>query len=94
MTEEVRFEKYFDGGYQTAYYYDRATGESIWELPKGFKEDKHVLDLTEVDGQTSEAVSVIVPKEDASEPAIKQAEKSAEEQVEQKENKEIELARY
>ena len=42
----IRFEKYFDENYGRAYFFDKKTGDSIWELPKGADEEKEVLDCT------------------------------------------------
>ena len=42
----VRYEKYYDPNYECAYYYDKESGESIWELPEGVDEAKQVIDMT------------------------------------------------
>ena len=47
MTDSsIRFEKYFDENYGRAYFFDKKTGNSIWELPKDVDEEKQVLDCT------------------------------------------------
>jgi hypothetical protein len=41
MTDSsIRFEKYFDENYGRAYFFDKKTGASIWELPKDVDEEK------------------------------------------------------
>ena len=46
MVEEsgARFEKYFDETYKTPYFFDKTTGESLWELPEGVDEATEVID--------------------------------------------------
>ena len=44
--ESPRFEKYFDENYKRSYYFDKRTGESIWQLPEGTDEAKDVKDCS------------------------------------------------
>lgn len=45
VEKEPRFEKHFDDTQGCPYYFDRETGESIWELPDSTDESKDVIDL-------------------------------------------------
>lgn len=46
VESSVRYEKYYDPNYECAYFYDKESGESIWELPEGVDEAKQVIDMT------------------------------------------------
>lgn len=42
--EAPRYEKYFDQNYERPYFFDRVTGESIWQLPESVDLAKDVVD--------------------------------------------------
>ena len=60
---DSRFQKHFDTNYNCAYYFDKETGESIWELPEGVDEARDVVDCTGA-AEDSGAVQKADEKED------------------------------
>ena len=72
VAKQTRFDKYFDDNEKCAYFYDRQTGESIWELPEGVDQEKDVTDHTK---------EVLLPLEEATSVVKGQGEESKDGQV-------------
>ena len=63
VSKQTRFDKYFDENEKCDYFYDRQTGESIWELPEGVDPEKDVTDHTKEVFLPAEATSVVQDQE-------------------------------